>query len=123
MPHLTLEYTRNLTALDPLLTLQRLNAAMLASGQFAADDIKSRAIALDRWQVGVVANHRGQAFAHVKIAMLAGRSPEVRRALAEAVLAALRPSCAAPAGLAVQCCVETLEIDRASYVKESFVAE
>ena len=121
MPHLTLEYTRNLKALDPLVTLQRLNAALLASGQFAADDIKSRAIALDHWQVGVTGAE--QAFAHVKIALLAGRTPEVRRALADAVLAALRPCCTAPAGIALQCCVETQEIDRASYAKESAIGQ
>ncbi len=47
----------------------------------------------------------------------------LRRALAEAVLAALRPCCGAASGVHVQCCVETLEIDRASYAKESFIAE
>lgn len=122
MPHLTLEYTRNLDALDPVATLQRLNAALLASGLFAEADIKSRAVALDCWQVGVAADRQGRAFAHVRIALLAGRPSDVRRALADAVLAALRPCCGAAGGVQVQCCVETLEIDRASYAKESFIA-
>ena len=123
MPHLTLEYTRNLIDLDPAATLRRLNVTMLASGLFEEADIKSRAVALDHWQVGVAAERREQAFVHVKIALLAGRPPEVRRVLAEAVLAALHPCCGAPAGIALQCCVETREIDRASYAKESFIAE
>ena len=122
MPHLTLEYTRNLTGLDPALGLQRLNEAMLASGLFNDADIKSRAIPLEQWQIGTGNDQQTQAFAHVKIALLAGRSAETRRTLADAVLTALQSCCQASAGTLVQCCVETQEIDVASYAKASFIA-
>jgi len=46
MPHMTLEYTRNLD-LDPEAALRSLNEEMYASGLFAEADIKSRAVALD----------------------------------------------------------------------------
>jgi|APIni6443716594_1056825.scaffolds.fasta_scaffold303677_2 5-carboxymethyl-2-hydroxymuconate isomerase len=52
MPHLTLEYTRNLIGLDPVVALQRLNEAMMASGLFNDADIKSSAIPIEQWQIG-----------------------------------------------------------------------
>ena len=55
MPHLTLEYTRNLNNFDPALALVAINQAMLDSGLFAEADIKSRAIVLD------IKRHRHQA--------------------------------------------------------------
>lgn len=120
MPHLTLEYTRNLD-LDPEAALRNLNEEMYASGLFAEADIKSRAVALDHWRVGIADVPR--AFAHVRVALLAGRPPEVRRALAERLLVALRANCGAPDAREVQLCVETLEIDGPSYAKTAFAVD
>jgi 5-carboxymethyl-2-hydroxymuconate isomerase len=59
-----------------------------------------------------------RAFAHVRIALLAGRSDAQRQALACAVLAALSECFARPTATEIQLSVETVNIDRASYAKE-----
>jgi len=115
MPHLTLEYTRNLTTFDPARSLRRLNQSMLDSGLFAESDIKSRALGLDCYQVGAGDTPRG--FVHVRVALLAGRSEAERKGLAEALLAALLATVAGLAGGEIQLSVETADLDRASYAK------
>lgn len=115
MPHLTLEYTRNLPDFDPGSALASLNQAMFDSGLFGEADIKSRAIGLDCIQIGLRDMPRG--FAHVRIAMLSGRTPEERKQLADAVLAALSGEISAAAGSEIQLSVETVDLDRPSYAK------
>jgi len=116
MPHLTLEYTNNLNAINADRLLLALNQTLVDSGHFTDMDIKSRAIGLDTWRVGVsTAQH---AFVHVKLAILSGRSPEVKSALSAALLRVLTDSCKGIASHPVQLCVEMLDIDRASYAKE-----
>ena len=124
MPHLTLEYTCNLTHFNPIDALTAINQAMFASGLFGESDIKSRAIKLDTFQIGVSATPR--AFAHVRIALLAGRSNEQRKDLADAVLSALtaatqgdflRGGVDGKNGPEIQLSVETTDLDRASYAK------
>ena len=72
MPHLTLEYSKNLDTFSASAALLDINRALLASGQFEEADIKSRAIALDCCQIGV--QDLPRAFIHAKLAILSGRS-------------------------------------------------
>lgn len=115
MPHLTLEYTRNLSDFDPAVALAAVNEAAFDSGLFGEPDIKSRAVGLDCFQIGILPAARG--FIHIRIALLAGRSDEERRHLAEAVLAALDSTVNRKKGLEIQISVETTDLDRASYAK------
>ena len=115
MPHLTLEYSNNLANFAPARALAALNSAMFDSGLFSEPDIKSRALALEHFRVGVRSLPR--AFAHVRIALLAGRSEAERKELAEAVLAALRATVDASTGAEIQLSVETVDLDRGSYAK------
>lgn len=115
MPHLTLEYSRNLGLFSPSRALRAINEAAFDSGLFGEPDIKSRAQPFDTFQVGVRTALRG--FVHVRIALLAGRSAEERKHLADAVLAALKTTISPPTGCEVQLSVETVELDRASYAK------
>lgn len=115
MPHLTVEYTNNLAGFDTPQTLLALNRVLVASGQFDAIDIKSRAIALDTHLVGT--GEGACAFVHARLAILSGRTAETKRALSEALLVALKEACAWPAALHVQLCVEVQEIERESYAK------
>lgn len=115
MPHLTLEYTCNLAGFDAPAVLARANAAMFASGLFGESDIKSRAIRVEDFLVGIESAPR--AFVHARIALLPGRTGEQRRFLADAVLDALREAVGTPAGLHTQLSVETLELDRGSYAR------
>lgn len=116
MPHLHLEYTPNLPELDADKVLLRLNHVLLASGQFSNEvDIKSRAIELGVFRVGTSMAERG--FVHVKLAILSGRSPEVKKQVTESLLAALHEAVQWPADVDVQLCVEILDIERDSYSK------
>ena len=115
MPHLTLEYTANLSGFDPQAALAAINAASEASGLFGESDIKSRAVAVEHYRIGVKPLPR--AFVHVCVALLAGRSAAERKALADGVLAALNATVDAPPGCELQLSVETVELDRPSYAK------
>ena len=116
MPHLHMEYTANLPGLNADVALIRLNNALVASGQFAAEfDIKSRALKVETFKVGTALNER--AFEHVKLALLSGRSPQIKQQLSESLLAVVQDLCEWPAGVEVQVCVEILDIDRESYTK------
>ncbi|MHC6226839.1 5-carboxymethyl-2-hydroxymuconate Delta-isomerase [Pseudomonas sp. X10] len=116
MPHLNLEYSDNLRALDVDRLLLRLNHALVGSGQFADElDIKSRAQAFAHYRVGVAPVER--AFAHVKLAILSGRSVEVKKQLTSSLLEVLHEALPAQSGLDIQLCVEVLDIDREPYAK------
>ncbi len=128
MPHLTLEYSANLATLAPAFTpaaaLAAINRAAFASGLFGEADIKSRALACEQFCIGVEAAPR--AFAHLRVALLSGRSGEERRQLAAQLLAALKStvdgeneqnSVRIPGG-EIQLSVETCDLDRPSYAKD-----
>jgi 5-carboxymethyl-2-hydroxymuconate isomerase len=117
MPHLTLEYTANLSALDPARALEQLNQTLANCGHFNEADIKSRALKLEVFRVGTAPTPR--AFAHAKLSLMPGRSPEVKRQIAEALLAGLQTVAVAASGTELQLCVELFEIDKAVYAKES----
>lgn len=115
MPHLHMEYTANLTDLNADVALMRLNNTLVGSGQFAEFDIKSRAVEVDTFKVGTALAER--AFVHVKLALLSGRSAEIKKQLSESLLAVVQELCEWPTGVEVQLCVEILDIDRDSYSK------
>ena len=116
MPHLHMEYTANLTDLNAEVALMRLNNTLVASGQFAAEfDIKSRAVRVETFKVGTALAER--AFVHVKLALLSGRSAQIKKQLSESLLAVVQDLCEWPSGVEVQLCVEILDIDRDSYSK------
>jgi 5-carboxymethyl-2-hydroxymuconate isomerase len=116
MPHLILEYTKNLNALDEQGVLLRLNKALFESGQFDEIDIKSRAVALDDFVIGITPG--GRAFAHAKLALSSGRSPAVKRDLSNALLQELRSIFSGPSKHHIQLCAEIIDIDRDSYAKD-----
>lgn len=116
MPQLHLEYSANLRTLDTDKALLRLNSTLFASGQFNDEvDIKSRAVAHEVFRIGIAPQER--AFVHVKLALLSGRSPEIKRQLSASLLEVLQELVPAQAGLDIQICVELLDIDRDSYSK------
>lgn len=116
MPHLNLEYTKNITGLDVPGVLLKLNQALVASGEFQEIDIKSRAIPLEEFLVGTAIN--GRAFLHAKLAILKGRSTQIKRDLSTRLLLALKEACPKSPGTHTQLCVEILEIDGEVYSKD-----
>lgn len=117
MPHLTMEYSANITGFDAAGALLSLNTALVGTRHFEALDIKSRARALDTFLVGT--EPRGHGFVHVTLALLSGRDAATKRALSDTLLSALKRFCADERGLRLQLCAEIVEIDRASYAKRT----
>ncbi|MDF0604767.1 5-carboxymethyl-2-hydroxymuconate Delta-isomerase [Neisseriaceae bacterium TC5R-5] len=117
MPHLTLEYSNNLSDFSPQPVLEALNQALLLSGEFAEIDIKSRAIAFEHFQIGTEKQRRG--FIHVTLAIFSGRSTKKKQSISQKLLHALQQAAKLPADIEVQLCAEIIEIDRAAYSKTS----
>lgn len=117
MPHLSVEYTNDIQGIGSVSALQTLNQVLVASGQFEEADIKSRAIRLETFLVGTSSEPRG--FVHAKLAILSGRSPEIKEAISHALLRALRTICTS-SRVHVQLCVEIVDIERGSYSKAAY---
>lgn len=118
MPHLIVEYTPGLFAVDSLDdTLLELNAAVIGSGSLQKEsDLKSRMIRLDATRVGTESGLRG--FVYAQLRVLPGRTPAMRAELSQRIAEVIRIRCARPAGMTVQLSVEVVEMERDSYVKE-----
>jgi len=112
MPFLTLEYSANLDPLDAPALLGRLNQVIVDAGLAPELVIKARATRFAHFRVGTSDDVRG--FAHIKLSLMPGRADEVKKALAEQLMAALRDGLPVP-GL-VQLAVEISDIDRAGFL-------
>ncbi len=115
MPHVVLEYSDNLPDRPDLRrVLLEIHEVLVATGAFARDDIKSRAVRHDTYAVADGASERG--FVALEIRILEGRSAEVKAAASEGALAVLEHAFAASlARLPVGLSVEIRDMDRASY--------
>jgi len=117
MPHLVVEYSRNLAGFPEAQALTELNAALTASPEILDEaDLKSRFITTDSFAIGTAPADR--AFVHAQLRLLSGRSPEAKKELAGRVADVLRRLSPRPAGVLVQLSVEIIDMDRPSYVKE-----
>ncbi|MDR0181605.1 5-carboxymethyl-2-hydroxymuconate Delta-isomerase [Lysobacter arvi] len=114
MPHVTLQYTVNLAEFDPAMALRAINQALADSGHFDEHAIKSRALRLDDYRIGVA--DAGRAFIHVQLKVLPGRDDATRKALTERILDALATVVAA-CPPSTQLCVEVDELDARTYTK------
>ena len=77
MPHLTLEYSANVPELDFVALFAELHAILSELGGVRVQNLKSRVVRTDAYYVG-----EGQpenAFVHLNVALLAGRSPQWKR--------------------------------------------
>src|SRR5260221_9268785 len=89
MPHLTLEYSANLSEPDPSALFAALHESLAVLG-FALDDCKSRAYRCETYRVGTGAKQRG--FAHLTLAVLDRRSAETQHAAGALALHLLEQS-------------------------------
>jgi 5-carboxymethyl-2-hydroxymuconate isomerase len=114
MPHVTLEYSSNLTDVPDLRALFASLHEALAGLGIALDDFKSRAYRCDTYVVGTGAPDR--AFVHVTLAVLDRRSAEAQRAAGELTLGIVHKAFAAT-GLDCDVTVEVREMRAALYFK------
>ena len=117
MPHLTVEYSRNLAGFPEAEVLCELNRAVTSSPEVADEaDLKSRCVAHGGYAIGTAPD--GRAFVHAQLRLLSGRTPEAKQDFSERIAAVLRRLTPRPAGMLVQLSVEIVDMDRPSYVKE-----
>lgn len=117
MPHLIVEYSRNLAGFPEAQALTELNQAVTASPEVADEaDLKTRFVVGNSFAIGTAPEPR--AFVHAQLRLLSGRTPEAKRDLSERVAAVLRRLAPKPAGVLVQLSVEIVDMDRGSYTKE-----
>lgn len=90
MPHLTLELSKNLKIADEADLLLKLNTALFESGQFAqSKDIKSRVYHATDSLIGLGFDD-GEHFAVAHLAIIAGRSDEIKVDLVGRVMSVLQ---------------------------------
>ena len=117
MPHLTLEYSQNLTAKVRAAQLTQVgHEIMIASGLFNAADIKTRSYEVTDYQVGQKGSEGS--FIHATARLLAGRTVEQRKALSDALFDAIGKLFPEQ----TQVTVEIVEMDRDTYKKRQPVA-
>ncbi|MFZ1685046.1 MAG: 5-carboxymethyl-2-hydroxymuconate Delta-isomerase [Candidatus Zixiibacteriota bacterium] len=86
MPHLTLEYSNNLTAaVDMNALFERIHTALTEYERIKIGDIKSRAIGYDLFRVGT--GSPDAVFVHLSVDILNGRPVEERKRMSQQLLA------------------------------------
>jgi len=93
MPHIHLEYSDNIDTLEVKPMLLALNQALLDGDGDA------------------------EAYLHAKVSLLSGRDEATQSAISKLLLKTLQQNFKAPTDLAVQICVEIIEMPRNSYSK------
>ena len=117
MPHCILEYSDNLPdAPDLRILLGRIHDRLMESGEFARENLKSRAYEAPDHCVGDGDPDRG--FVALAVHILAGRDDATRAALAESVLPLLLDAYPASVGTGmVDVSVRIVDMHRESYRK------
>ena len=117
MPHLHLEYSDNIQQLETQPLMLAIHQALFNAGYInEPNDLKSRAICQQNYVIGLDL-HTTQAYVHAKVSLLSGRSPELKQAISQCVLAVLRQHVPAQQGLTIQLCVEIIEMPKDCYSK------
>ena len=116
MPHLLMEYSDNVRV-EPKQALQRLNRVLMESGEFEPEHIKSRARCCRDYCVGDDAE---DAFVHLTLSLLSGRSMAVKAALSAALAQALEGL--VQADVRLQLTVDVRELERAGYARAELPA-
>ncbi|ESK40904.1 hypothetical protein P256_00332 [Acinetobacter nectaris CIP 110549] len=121
MPNLTLEYTGNLD-IDTQELLLELHQVLFDSKLFEyKHDIKSRAIQFDEFLIGD--GHEKNAFIHLKVCVLTGRTTAQLQKLNEALLQTIKDNQAfihADMLKEIHLSVEVIEMNREIYRKFAF---
>ena len=119
MPHIHVEYSANIQQLDVKPLLLALNQAMLEGGYVAAaNEVKSRALCQQDFVIGLDA--LDQAYIHIKVSLLTGRSIELQTEISKTLLEVLKGFVPAQKG-SIQLCVEILEMNRETYNKSVII--
>jgi 5-carboxymethyl-2-hydroxymuconate isomerase len=116
MPHITVEYSRSVAdAFDRPGFAKDLHEALVTVAGGRAEGCKTRFVPLDEEYIADGAPHH--AMIHAELALLSGRTPEVKRELTEAALALLRRHTAPTPAVGLQFSVDFRDLDTEAYAK------
>ena len=117
MPHITLEYTSNLSETPPTPELLlNIHGLLNAVAGIRPENCKSRWREVEGWVVGD--GDPAAAFVHLDLRFLEGRPMEVQQAVGEGALEILKKHFhPGPQGIDLQITVEIREIRKAAYFK------
>lgn len=112
MPHLILEYTKNLDAeIKSKQLLEKAHAVMLNSGLFNPEAVKSRTRCLEEHLLGT--QGEDTSFIHISVALLEGRTVEQKKELSKAITTCIKNEFAELGSVSV----EIRDMEKASYSK------
>lgn len=110
MPHCIIEFSKNLEkSIEPSVLISVVHQAAIESGLFDPDDIRSRAIVFDEFQIRA----DKMSFIHVTLRIMFGRSEAQKNGLSRKVMAALERLNLTSIVLSVEIC----DIDHPTYTK------
>lgn len=116
MPHCIVEYSQNLEQeVPPADFLEAVKEACITSALFSIEDIKLRSFSYKSFLTG----GEEDAFVHVTLRVLSGRTSEQKKQLSDLVLEALTQFSLKNVSLSVEVC----EMERDSYVKRVVLAK
>lgn len=114
MPHIIIEYSNNLTDLNVHDLIHDCHHAMDGHHNVTNDRVKTRAIKLDDFFVGV---YRGKGqMIHITLKLMTGRSIEARHELAKMLYDEAKKHLPAAKYPNAALTVEVVELDRATYI-------
>jgi 5-carboxymethyl-2-hydroxymuconate isomerase len=117
MPHITLEYTDNIGQPIEFRDLfAELHQVLASIAGISIANCKSRALSLDTYHVGE--GKAGNAFVHLEVQLLEGRSAELKREIAERGLEVLKKHFARSlSDRHLQITLEVRDMQRQAYFK------
>tara|TARA_R110000764_G_scaffold87984_1_gene168941 strand:- start:650 stop:1012 length:363 start_codon:yes stop_codon:yes gene_type:complete len=116
MPHCILEYSQNLEQeVPPVDILEAIKGACVASAIFSVEDIKLRSVPYKSFITG----GQEDAFIHVTLRMLSGRTCEQKKRLSHLVLESLTKFSLKDVSFSVEVC----DMDRDTYAKKVIHSE
>lgn len=117
MPHVIVEYSNNITELNTQGLLSSLNQHLIDTGLIQAQDLKSRIHANTDFLIGL--GDQSQAYLHMHLYLMQGRSEEQKALIADQAIAALTKFKDYQAqGLSIQLSVQLTEMPIADYRKQ-----
>ena len=123
MPHIILEYSDNITDnVDEAIILEELHTTLVATELYPSQAIKSRCVSHSSYRVGSGAGNN--AFIHLSLAVLPGRSEEQRKDIADKLFEVVKsrfPKTVADTPSSIT--LEIRELDGVSYCKLSSIPE
>lgn len=119
MPHIITNYSSNLNNLDSLQLLKDVNSVLLDTMLFSEHDIKSRIFKDQNFLIGV--NGIQDAYIHLKLYLLSGRSEAQKKSLGELLLNILEQKnyLKSKIDFKIQLCVEVIDMPKENYFKST----